>query len=1231
MNYAQRYNTGQLDTAFKNAASMYEIFSGQTDYYDGIQSVGGSATIQAWKAAHVDIYSGGYAAARGGFTSTLTREEIKTALGFVAGMDNIKQSFAPTNINIRSGHWDNPFARYYTEEAPTFTTYEPLAYYTTSPIGPPPTPRLDYLNRYRGFEFSFFDPNIHMYVGQPGPWGTQAMIFENQADNNVFLFYDHFSYDTGNGAILKGDAKFKLKEGRKYTWNLHYEALRLGLTADTGFSGSWHSINSHEGRNKYAIDAIFNVKSADKLVYKTLPSLGFSDWYLVQKPSIGGYGGRASIIVYKDFSEDSFIDDGDSFIFAEIENPQSLQGSLVDCLCRNLEGKRVGIDSLWITQKPIKPSISDSNPSGDSSIVPVKHYPSSFDGIASFENKFPDHIAYPKKINRTALRVDHTVLGRQVGAEATKEYGHSFPESPSLDFVTDVNGQGMPQQILVGTSGESASYYPNGHTGSGSATKQDYDSSKQLKTQTGTGEAFTQKDSISLIYPDGSIGKTTENGVWNNTYDNFRYFIQSTIGRAGVSHRFKGDDPYITDTYTGSYYKFTYPANHSSKFGESFRTLSSFSSPWNRIENFFNLEPLHFNKHLLPLSASSNYTGARLKNQYITKSSAASSHNHSEHYRSNETQNNYPSAVDTLYHINTVNFKTGTFKLKKLDTEAFTSSDVFEFDGRISVTKDKEYFSLPRGEDFLVIQPSTPFVSRSGYRSPAFAHQISVEFDPNHYPGSLLYSPRHIRYFEENGSRFFMTQALLGDWRYSESRKKKINWQTQKLCFNAYDLQTFDFFSDPIFYAGDKYSAYPLNYEDVTLNLGTSDLGVPTLNVFGAAQINSEIVNYSPRYAHGYIKSGLFSGSLEGQGYTKNPQSNYLGLQTDRFHFDYQHGYSVLTGEEYHNLYQETNSDWELDANQVIHPTGIDIDPVLRWGIQDGRFEEEAPSTSELGITYSGLDNRNNVADFGSQLIKNVPTRGAAYLDFKAGYDQRILNLNNLPRVYGTPHSVKHLNVGNVFSHPDITYYDLNVSSNSASQGGIRIEFETVEIESKNINYRLEFSGFTKAYGGPAEDKTVINNPLLYPKSYNNSYRPSSQSLPQFPVGSFNREYDETFYKYADDGTLSIEISVRRRYKNRRPNQPDRFRPDMVAVNYSRVIYDSIFNGYASHGQNHFFGGIDDALKISTSGYLTRIPYEAYDANTYSPVPTERRGEQYNWHIINGMLDPDQEEARRRL
>ena len=36
------------------------------------------------------------------------------------------------------------------------------------------------------------------------------------------------------------------------------------------------------------------------------------------------------------------------------------------------------------------------------------------------------------------------------------------------------------------------------------------------------------------------------------------------------------------------------------------------------------------------------------------------------------------------------------------------------------------------------------------------------------------------------------------------------------------------------------------------------------------------------------------------------------------------------------------------------------------------------------------------------------------------------------------------------------------------------------------------------------------------------------QNLPIFQGGSFNREYDETFYKYGDDGTLSIEISVKK-------------------------------------------------------------------------------------------------------
>ena len=1117
MNYGQRYNTGQLDTAFKNAASMYEIFSGQTDYYIGINDNGKANNVAAWKSSQVDTRYGGYVIARSGFTNTLTRDEIKTALGFVASMDNIKQGFAPTNINTKSddpSSWDNPFARYYAEEAPTFTTYEPLAYYTSFPDGPAYNPN-----------YSFYDPNIRNSVGQPGPWGTQAMVFENEADNNVFLFYDHFSYDTGNGAILKGNANLKLKEGRKYNWDLTSETANLGLQT-SGFSDSWTALATAEEQNKYAIDAIFSGKN--------LLSSGFS-WYLTQKPNLSTnnfvYRSQASIIAYKDFSENSFIDDGGSFIFAEIQNPQLLQGSLVNCLSRSLQAKRIAIDSFWITQSP----------KGDSSIDPVKHYPSSFDGIASFENKFPDHIAYPKQTNRTK-------------SKKTKEYGHSFPESPSLDLVTDVNGQGMPQQILVGSNGESATYYPNGHTGSASATKQDYDSSKQLKTQIGTGGAFTQKDSISLIYPDGSIGKTTENGVWNNTYDNFRYFTQADV-ETGVSHRFK--DP------TGSGYKFTYPANHSSKFGESFSVSTS--------ENFSNLEPLNFNKQILPSNESENYTGARLKNQYITKSSAASSHNHSEHYRSSEPKNNYPSAVDTLYHINTVNFKTGSFKVKKLDTGAFTSSDVFEFDGRISVTNDREYFSLPRGGEFLVIQPSTPFVSANGYRCPTFAHQISVEFDRNNRIGYSHYFPRHIRYFEESGLRFFINQA-----RAEDPRKKKINWQTQKRAFNAYSLQTLDFFSDPILYAGHKHSAYPLDYEDVTLNLGTSDFGVPTLNVFGAAQINSEIVNYSRIKQSDYLNSG-----------------------------------------KYDNLYQETNSDWELDTKQV-NTRGIALDPVLRWGVQDGRFEEQV-----------ALDQYSNVASFGSQLVKNVPARGAAYLDFKAGYDQRILNLNNLPRVYGTPHSVKHSNVGNINSHPDISYLDIG----SFWQNGERIDLTQADgaiyNESSNINYRLEFSGFVKAYGEPPEDQIVVDHVGDYKDLYQDPQ--DDQALPIFQGGSFNREYDETFYKYGDDGTLSIEISVRRRYKNRRPNIPNFLYIDLVAANYSTVTYDSILSGYASPSQNHFSEGIDDALKISTAGYPTRTPYEAYDINTYSPVPTERRDEQYNWHIENGALNTDQEKARRSL
>jgi hypothetical protein len=365
-----------------------------------------------------------------------------------------------------------------------------------------------------------------------------------------------------------------------------------------------------------------------------------------------------------------------------------------------------------------------------------------------------------------------------------------------------------------------------------------------------------------------------------------------------------------------------------------------------------------------------------------------------------------------------------------------------------------------------------------------------------------------------------------------------------------------------------------LDYEDVTLNLGTSDFGVPTLNVFGAAQINSEIVNYSRIKQSDYLNSG-----------------------------------------KYDNLYQETNSDWELDPNQVtVRP--IDIDPVLRWGVQDGRFQE--------GVS---LGNYNNSASFGSQKVKEIANRGQPYFQFKAEHKQRILNLNNLPRVYGTPHSVKHSNVGNINSHPDISYLDIG----SFWQNGERIDLTQADgaiyNESSNINYRLEFSGFVKAYGEPPEDQIVVDHVRDYKDLYQDPQ--DDQALPIFQGGSFNREYDETFYKYGDDGTLSIEISVRRRYKNRRPTIPDLI-ASLVAENYSAVSYDSILSSYANSNQAPF-GTINPALKISSSNYYTRMPYETYDIGTYSPVPVERRGEQYNWHIKNGLLDEDQEKERRSL
>lgn len=1112
MSYAQRYNTGQLDAAFKNAASMFELFSGQTDYYYGINNLSITNNIGAWKATYITPIYSTYLMAKEGFNDSLTKDQIKEVLDFVANMDNIKLSFAPTNINTKSvdpATWDNPFARYYAEEAPTFTTYEPLAFYTNFPLG---------YSGYSGtgpntLDWGFYDPNVSRSVAQPGPWGTQAMIFENQTDNNTFLFYDHFSYNKDYGSILKAKNDLKLKEGRKYIWNLTSETARLGLQT-TEFRDSWNSFATAEEQNEFAINSIFSELN--------ISSSGFN-WYLTQKPNYSTsslgisniYRDNATIIAYRDFNESNFINDGGSFVFVEIENPQSLEGSVVNCLCRNLEGKRVPIDNLWITQYP----------KGSGSITPVKHYPSTFDGIASFENKYPDHIAYPKASDRTS-------------SEVTKEYGHSFPESPSLDLVTDVNGQGMPQQILVGSNGESATYYPDGYTGAASTTKQDYDDSKQLKTQIGTGDPFTQQTYISLIYPENSIGKTTENGTWYNAYDDIRYFSESV--ESGIKHVFRDESGDLS---------LTFPANHSSKFGESF--ITSFGV----IRNFYNLEPLNFNKQILPWNDKSDYTGQRLKNQYITGASAASSHNYSEHYRSNEPENNYPSAVDTIYHINTLNFKTGTFKVKQLDTEVFTSEDVFEFDGRISTTNTpRQYFSLPKGGDFLVIQSSSPYISFNGYLSPTFAHQISVEFDPNHYSRV----PRHIRYFEEGGLRYFMVGAKEGD-----RAKKKINWQLQRQSLNNYEPLLSS--NDPILYAGHKHSAYPLDYEEVTLNLGTSDFEVPTLNVFGAAQFNSKIANYSAS------------------------EVNYL------------------TSGEYNAFYQETNSDWELDPNQVA-VISIDIDPVLRWGVQDGRFQE--------GVS---LANYNNSASFGSQKVKEIANRGQPYSQFKAEYKQRILNLNNLPRVYGTPHSVKHRNVGKINSHPDICYID---QISNFFQDGRRIDLSQADgniyNEASNINYRLEFDGFVKAYGGPIEDNTAdISQSKLY-------INPEDSF-----GGSYNREYDETYYKYGDDGNLSIEISVRRRYKNRRPTIPDLI-ASLVAENYSAVSYDSILSSYANSNQNPF-GTIDPALKIGSSNYYTRMPYETYDIGTYSPVPVERRDEQYNWHIENGLLDEDQEKERRSL
>lgn len=1175
MNYAQRYNTSQLDAAFKNAADMYELFSGQTDYYYGINNFQIKNNIQDWKNAFVSPYYEAYLIAREGFNNSLTKDQIKEVLNLVAYMDNIKIGFAPTNINTKSDDptsWDNPFAKYYAEEAPTFTTYEPLAFYTNFPLG---YSEYESVNGPNTIDWGFYDPNVGASVAQPGPWGTQAMVFENQADNNTFLFYDHFRYNKDYGSILKAKDDLKLKEGRKYTWNLTSETARLGLQT-TEFRDSWNNFATAEEQNEFVINSIFSGLD--------ISSSGFY-WYLTQKANYSTinffYRDEATIIAYRDFDESSFINDGGSFVFVEIENPQELQGSTVNCLCRYLEGKRVPIDDLWITQYP----------SGSGSITPVNHYPSTFDGIASFENKYPDHIAYPKENNKTS-------------SEATKEYGHSFPESPSLDLVTDVNGQGMPQQILVGSNGESATYYPDGYTGAASTTKQDYDNSKQLKTQIGTGTgdpSFTQQTSISLIYPENSIGKTIENGTWYNTYDNLRYFSQSA--ESGTRHVFKYE----------SGIGFTYPMNHSSKFGESF-SFSGSSYPALSVSNFYNLEPLNFNKQILPWNDKSDYTGPQLKNQYITGASAASSHNYSEHYRSNESENSYPSAVDTLYHISTLNFKTGTFKVKNLDTGVFTSEDVFEFDGRISKTNTpRQYFSLPKGGDFLVIQSSSPFVSFNGYLSPTFAHQISVEFDPNHY--SRL--PRHIRYFEEGGIRYYMVGAKEGD-----RAKKKINWQVQRNVsnysnvygpFNLFSL--FENFSNPILYAGHKHSAYPLDYEEVTLSLGTSDFEVPTLNVFGAAQFNSEIANYSStKFISALYRDGVITG------YDKI-SNNYL-----------------KTGE-YNAFYQETNSDWELDPNQaVVKP--IDIDPVLRWGVQDGRFQE--------GVS---LTNINNSANFGSQKVKNIANLGTPYFNFKAEHKQRILNLNNLPRVYGTPHSVKHLNVGKINSHPDICYIDqISVFNQDGKVIDLSQADGQIYNEASNINYRLEFDGFVKAYGGPREDKTDILPyyevvpglaPTVYTLStYDNprlrfsfdlhdqSYGLDNYQYESFG-GSYNREYDETYYKYSDDGNLSIEISVRRRYKNRRPAIPDLI-ANLVAENYSVVSYDSILSSYANSNQNPF-GSIDPFLKISSSNYYTRMPYETYDINTYSPVPTEERDAQYNWHIKNGLLDEGQEELRRSL
>jgi hypothetical protein len=247
MNYAQRYNTDQLDAAFKNAASMFELFSGQTDYYYGINNFSIINNIGAWKRAFVTPIYSTYLMAKEGFNDSLTKDQIKEVLDFVANMDNIKLSFAPTNINTKSADpatWDNSFARYYAEEAPTFTTYEPLAFYTNFPLG------------YSGYlgtdpntlDWGFYDPNVSRSVAQPGPWGTQAMIFENQADNNTFLFYDHFSYNKDHGSILKAKNDLKLKEGRKYTWNLTFETAKLKLqTAE--FRDSWNSFATAEEQN----------------------------------------------------------------------------------------------------------------------------------------------------------------------------------------------------------------------------------------------------------------------------------------------------------------------------------------------------------------------------------------------------------------------------------------------------------------------------------------------------------------------------------------------------------------------------------------------------------------------------------------------------------------------------------------------------------------------------------------------------------------------------------------------------------------------------------------------------------------------------------------------------------------------------------------------------------------------------------------------------------------------